>query len=201
MQCPYMISDVNYQAIISRISSFCEVSPNFYKALRPLLKEYKFPNSEFILRQGRKAKFAWFVVEGYLREVTNSNSTNPAHTTWFWYPNDFVLAYPVFFNQKDAISDIEVLPNTTLLEISYEDFILLKTLYPEVNKLVEEVKFYYDKARLDHHEDLFNLSGRQKYQKFHSAHPALFNVVKHKDITSFLGMKDFSFRRYYSLFS
>jgi CRP-like cAMP-binding protein len=194
-----MISDFHYQAIIDRISSFCEISPAFSNALRPLLKMYKFPNSEYILRKGRKAKFAWFVIEGYLREVTNGSSANPARTTWFWYPNDFVLAYPVFFNQKEAISDIEVLPNTVLLELSFEDFILLKTSYPEVNRLVEEVKFYYDKSRLDHYEDLFNLSGKQKYQKFHSAHPALFNVVKHKDITSFLGMKDFSFRRYYTL--
>lgn len=194
-----MISDLHYQAIINRISSFCEISPAFYNALRPMLKCYKFPNSEYILRKGRRAKFAWFVLEGYLREVTNSNASNNMHTTWFWYPNDFVLAYPVFFNQKEAISDIEVLANTILLEISHEDFITLKASHPEVNKLVEEVKFYYDKARLDHNEDLFNLSGKQKYQKFHAAHPALFNVAKHKDITSFLGMKDFSFRRYYSL--
>jgi hypothetical protein len=194
-----MISDLHYQAIINRITPFCEMSPGFYKALMPLLKVFKFPNSEYILRKGRKAKFAWFVAEGYLREVTNSNPSSIAHTTWFWYPNDFVLAYPVFFNQKEAVSDIEVLPNTTLLEISYEDFVSLKTSFPEVDKLVEEVKFHYDKARLDHQEDLFNLSGKQKYQKFHKAHPALFNVVKHKDITSFLGMKDFSFRRYYSL--
>ncbi|MFF9961482.1 Crp/Fnr family transcriptional regulator [Pedobacter suwonensis] len=196
-----MISDLHYQSIINRINSFCEISLAFSNALRPMLKTYKFPNSEYILRKGRRAKFAWFVVEGYLREITNSNGESTMHTTWFWYPNDFVLAYPVFFNQKEAISDIEVLPNTILLEISYEDFITLKALYPEVNRLVEELKFYYDKARLDHNEDLFNLSGKQKYQKFHSAHPALFNVAKHKDITSFLGMKDFSFRRYYSLFA
>ncbi|TCD05861.1 Crp/Fnr family transcriptional regulator [Pedobacter frigidisoli] len=194
-----MISDLYYQAIVDRIDSFCEISPAFYIALRPLLKVYKFPNSEYILRKGRSAKFAWFVIEGYLREVTNSNPSNPAHTTWFWYPGDFVLAYPVFFNQKEAISDIEVLPNTILLEISYEDFLTLRLSNPRVNKLEEELKFYYDKARIDHHEDLFNLSGKQKYQKFHNAHPALFNVVKHKDITSFLAMKDFSFRRYYSL--
>ena len=193
-----MISDSHRQAIINRITSFCEMSPAFYNALMPLLKLYNFSNSEYILRKGRRAKFAWFVLKGYLREVTNA-SDSTTHTTWFWYPDDFVLAYPVFFNQKDAVSDIEVLPNTSLLELSYEDFLSLKDSFPEVNKLVEEVKFYYDTARIDHHEDLFNLSGKQNYQKFHSAHPGLFNVAKHKDITSFLGLKDFSFRRYYSL--
>lgn len=177
------------------------MSPMFYDALMPLLNFYKFSNSEYLLRKGRRAKFAWFVVEGYLREVTNNNASTITHTTWFWYPNDFVLAYPVFFNQKEAISDIEVMPNTILLELSYEDFLSLKTSFPEVNRLVEELKFYYDKARLDHQEDLFNLSGKQKYQKFHNAHPGLFNVAKHKDITSFLGLKDFSFRRYYSILS
>jgi len=195
-----MITDEYYQAIINRITSFCEIPPSFYTALRPMLKVYKFPNAEYILRKGRKAKFAWFVVEGYLREVTNSNPSNPGHTTWFWYPGDFVLAYPVFFNQKEAISDIEVLPNTILLEISHEDFLSLKAAFPEVSRLQEEVKFYFDKARIDHSEDLFNLSGKQKYQEFQKAHPALFNVAKHKDIASFLGLKDIGFRRYYSLF-
>lgn len=196
-----MISDVYYQAVIDRIAHFCEVSPAFYSGLRPLLKEYRFPYSEYILRKGRRAKFAWFVVEGYLREVTDSSILSYAHTTWFWYPGDFVLAHPGFFSQKEAISDIEVLPNTVLLEISLEDILSLKTSFPEVLRLIDELKFYYDKARFDHHEDLFNLSGKQKYRKFQSEHAALFNVAKHKDITSFLGMKDISFRRYYSLFA
>lgn len=196
-----MISDLHYQEMINRISSFCEISPAFYNALRPMLKTYKFPNSEYILRKGRRAKFAWFVVEGYIREVTNSFSSEHGHTTWFWYPHDFVLPYPVFLNQKEALRDIEVLPNTTLLEISHEDFLSLKASFPEVSKLIEEIKFYYDKGRLDHSEDLFNLSGKQKYQKFYKAHPGLFNVAKHKDIASFLGLKDIGFRRYYSLFA
>lgn len=196
-----MISDEQYHAILKRIDSFYEMSSDFKIALRPLLKVYKFPNSEYILRRGRKAKFAWFVLEGYLREVANNNSRGRIHTSWFWFPNDFVLPYPVFLNQKDTISDIEVLPNTTLLEISHEDFMNLKKLFPEVKKLLEEIKFYYDKARLDHAEDLFSLSGKEKYQKFYKAHPGLFNVAKHKDITSFLGMKDISLRRYFTLFA
>lgn len=196
-----MITDDLYQLIINRITSFCDISPAFEAALKPKLKLFKFLNSEYILRRGRKPRFAWFVIEGYLREITYTNQAYIEHTTWFWYPNDFVLAYPVFFNQKDAISDIEVLPNTVLLEISHEDFIMLKTTFPEVIKLVEEVKYYYDKARLDHNEDLFNLSGKQKYEKFHTAHRGLFNVAKHKDIASFLGLKDIGFRRYYSLFA
>jgi len=196
-----MISEVYYQAVIDRITRFCGVSPSFCSKLRPLLKEYRFPHAEYILRKGRRARFAWFVVEGYLREVTDSGTSGYAHTTWFWYPEDFVLAHPGFFSQKEAISDIEVLPNTVLLEISLEDILSLKTSFPEVARLIDELRFYYDKARFDHHEDLFNLSGKQKYQKFRREHAALFNVAKHKDITSFLGMKDISFRRYYSLFA
>ncbi|MDN3588051.1 hypothetical protein QWY86_15315 [Pedobacter aquatilis] len=194
-----MLTDEYFQAVVKRIDSLTEVTPSFYIALRPLLKVYKFPNAEFILRKGRKAKFAWFVIKGYLREVNRNNDTGLPHTTWFWYPNDFVLAYPVFFNQKDAISDIEVLPNTTILEISHDDFLMLKSKFPAVIKLIEELKFYYDKARIDHQEDLFNLSGKEKYRKFYAAHSALFNVAKHKDIASFLGLKDIGFRRYYSL--
>lgn len=195
-----MVPEHYFQALVDRINSFYIVSQPLLNALRSLLRVYHFPNAEYILRKGRRARFAWFIVDGYVREVNNNIGKDNTHTTWFWYPGDLVLAYPVFLNQKDAVSDIEVLPNTTLLEISHEDFIYLKTKFPELGMLIEEIKYYYHKGRLDHNEDLFILSGKQKYRKLHQAHPKLFNVAKHKDIATFLGLKDIGFRRYYSLF-
>ncbi|AZI24151.1 Crp/Fnr family transcriptional regulator [Pedobacter sp. G11] len=196
-----MVPDPNFQAIVERINGFTTVSQPFLDALKPLLKIHHFPYTEHLLRTGRKARYAYFILKGYVREITPSSAVEQGHTTWFWFPGDFILAYPVFFNQKDALSDIEALPDTVLLEISHEDFMMLRIKFREVEKLVEEIEFYYDKARIAHSEDLFNLSGRQKYRKFYSAHPALFNVAKHKDIASFLGLKDIGFRRYYSLFA
>lgn len=196
-----MVPELYYQAIVQRINDFTTVSQPFLNALRPLLKFYHFPNTEHLLRKGRKARYAYFIVKGYVREITPSSAVEQGHTTWFWFSGDFILAYPVFFNQKEALSDIEVLPDTVLLEISHEDFMALRIKFREVEKLVEEVEFYYDKARIAHSEDLFNLSGKQKYRKFYTAHPALFNVAKHKDIASFLGLKDIGFRRYYSVFA
>lgn len=195
-----MVPEHYFQTIVDRINSFYVVSQPLLNALKPLFKVYHFPNSEYILRKGRKARFAWFILEGYVREVNNNTANDNSHTTWFWYPGDFVLAYPVFLNQKEAILDIEVLPNTVLLEISHEEFMTLKIRFPELTVLIEEIKYYYHKGRLDHSEDLFNLSGKQKYKKLQKAHPRLFNVAKHKDIASFLGLKDIGFRRYYSLF-
>lgn len=194
-----MIDEVFFERLQQRILDFYPVRAHCSEALRSVLRVYHYPKTEFLIRSGKKPLSAWFILEGYVREIIQGDLMAIGHTSWFWFPGDFVFAYPVFFNQKETISDIEVLAGSILLEISYSDLTVLKINHEDISLLIEEIRFYYEMARFTHSEDLFLLSGKQRYQKFYQAHPALFNVARQKDIASFLGIKDIGFRRYFSL--
>lgn len=196
-----MIPETYHQMIVERINSIYPLDQIPTEKLIDAFRLFNYPRQECLLRKGRKPLFAWFVVSGYVREFTINEHTNAEHTTWFWFPGDFVLPHSVFFNQKDAVSNIDVLSNSILLEISLEDLLSIQQLFPEVQQFFQEIYFYYEKARIEHNENLYQLSGKAKYQKFYAEHPAIFNFAKHRDIASFLGLKDTGFRRYFGLFS
>lgn len=194
-----MISEFHIRTLSNKIKSFFPVNDEFIAALSKCLRIYHYPKTEHILRKGRKQEFAWFILQGFAREITQLDYMDTGYTSWFWFPHDFIFAYPVFFNRKEAVSEIEVLAGTTVLEIKFTDILVLLEAFTEVSPLMEELRYHDDLARIRHAEDLFVRSAKERYKIFYNMHPSLFNVAKHKDIASFLGIKDIGFRRYFSI--
>lgn len=195
-----MLKENHYHLFHKTLSESYFMPQKLLDAFYPLLTSRDFHRDEYLLREGRVPEFAWFIVQGYVREIKPTFGQPYGHTTWFWYPGEIVIPPLVFFTQRKATSDLEALKNTVLLEISYSSLLELSSTFREVGALEEEIRFRNEEARLSHAEDLFNLTGKQRYDKLLSTHPNLFNAAKHRDIASFIGIKDIGFRRYFSIF-
>jgi len=100
------------------------------------------------------------------------------------------------WRRSPAVASIELVEDSVLIEISYVDFMSLLESFGEVPSLVEKIRANYQKMRAGNSVDLANLYARERYQKFFGLHKELFNVAKHKDIASFLGIRDDGFHRY-----
>ncbi|MDQ0966865.1 CRP-like cAMP-binding protein [Flavobacterium sp. W4I14] len=189
-----MLSDFIFEALLERISSFKQITSIFTKRLRPLLTVREVVRGEILLRAGSRPDRLWFLHKGYAREV--GHDEDDERTSWFYFENDFMLAYPSFFSQLPAFRDIELLSEGTVVEISYSSLILLRQDFQELNIIIDLARDHCESDRAKFASQMHTLTARERYEKFYQEHKALFNVARHKDIANFLRIKSDGFRRY-----
>lgn len=185
-----------YMHLVVTLMAYAELSRGFSGALFELLSFGGFSKGRVMVECGKRQDVVWFLHRGTAKEVSPCEDSALGRTSWFFTPSDFLFAHPGFFAREPAIASIELIEDCYLAEISYSDFMVLRGEFAEVEVLVERIRAKHEKARAEHLGDLVNLSAKERYHKFYAAHKGLFNVAKHKDIASFLGIKDDGFHRY-----
>ncbi|MEJ5996588.1 cyclic nucleotide-binding domain-containing protein [Pedobacter sp. Du54] len=179
------------------LSSYASLSTGFATALSPLVNCRSLKKGRVLVEVGRKEQLVWFLHAGTVKEVTAIQEQGTERVSWFWFPSDFIFYYPGFFAREPSASRIELVEDSLVLEIAYRDFISLVEKFSEVPLLIEKIRSRYENQRVSHSASLTTLNAKQRYLKFYQAHKNIFNVVKHKDIASFLGIKNDGFRRYH----
>ena len=180
--------------MIQRLSTFQPLSSGLVLALKHSLTLVEFARGHLLVDVGKRQQLVWFMVSGTVKEVTPILKRE-------WRAGSgsrmiFVFSYPSFFAHEPALALIETVEECRMLELSYSDFMVLKDRFMEMQLLVEWVRSRYAKVRVSHASDLVSLSAKERYNKFYAAHKKIFNVTKHKDIASFLGIRDDGFHRY-----
>jgi len=129
------------------------------------------------------------------REIGHENDRE--RTTWFFYPNDFLFAYPALFTQLNAFRDIVMLSDSVLIAISYGDIFQLRNAFIEFALFMDSLR---DRSEMDRSlfaAQIYHLTAQQRYDRLFSEHSELFKIAKRKDIASFLGIKTDNFGRYF----
>ena len=194
-----MLFDAAFNLLCQRLSFFHPFSLVFRVELQSMMSLVELRKGEVMVAHGQRQTKVWFLCEGHAKEVSSSDQDGREHVSWFWFAGDFIFSYPGFFAQEPAIADIVLIEDCVLLEISFEGFVKLREEFAEVTLLVEKIRSYYERLRVGHASDLVNLSARERYQKFFAEHKSLFNSARHRDIASFLGIRNDGFNRYYSI--
>lgn len=190
-----MPQTVAFLHLMVSLSAHAYVSNGFTQSLRSLIAFRRGRKGERLVLAGRVQQLVWFLHRGTAREVSLGED-GLERTSWFWHASDFLFSYPGFFSREAALSDIELVEDSLLLEISFEHFLWLKESFPEVELLVEKIRAQHEKQRVAYARDLLDLRASERYRKLFAAHRELFNVARHRDIASFLGIRDDSLRRY-----
>lgn len=191
-----MLFEACFLHLIERLSSFHPMSSGLVLALKHSLRLVEYGRGQILVNVGKRQEMVWFLVNGTAREVTPSIDFKKGKVSWFWFEDDFVFSYPGFFAQEPAQASIELVEQCRMLQLSYVDLMLLRERFFDMQLLLERLRSYYERARVNHANDLANLPAKERYLKFYSSHKRIFNVARHKDIASFLGIRDDGFHRY-----
>lgn len=192
----FMVREEHYQALTCALAEIHDLSDALINALRPLANERSYRKNQQILNVGDEQQSIYFIISGYAREVTPNVEQNHGQTTWFWFTGDFVF-HNGFFSKQSSEIDVEIYHDTTLVEISYENLHILTSKFPEVYILGEKLRMYYDRFRKQHTSDLVSLRRWEHFELFYSLHKLLFNIARHRDIASFLGIRNHGLNRYF----
>lgn len=189
-----MSSNFIFDTLLKKVSSFQQVSPRFIRRLIPLLRIREMSRGMLLLQAGHRPAHLWFMYEGFAREIGHDEEYE--RTSWFYFAGDFMYSYPSFFNQLPAFRDIEIIADSTVVEISYKDLIGLRHDFEELNFTIDLARDQCESERARHASESHTLSARERYEQFYKKHKPLFNLARHKDIASFLRIKSDGFRRY-----
>ena len=109
-------------------------------------------------------------------------------TSWFMGQGDLMISVYSFYTQKPAAENIELLEDSELLSISWNQLQGIYADFPEYNytgRLVTEKYYMLSEERTIL---LRTLSARERYEKLLQLHPGITQKASLGQIASYLGM-------------
>jgi CRP-like cAMP-binding protein len=159
----------------------------FCRKLSGYLKGERYAKRHLLLRPGETARKIYFIAEGSARAFYH-DAGGREHTTWFMGRGDFMISVYSFFTQRPAAEHIELLADSRLLSLSWDQLQSLYAEHPEFNfhGRVLTQKYYIqseERAVLLRTKD-----PAERYQLLVAQYPALLQQASLGQIASFLSI-------------
>lgn len=182
------INDLAFQKLIEVMERYYQLSLEFKNALKLVLYEVEHPRGRRILNAMQVQRNMWFLLSGLIREVYLDQENFREYTSWFWFPNSCVCTEPGLFSQEASESAVEVIEDSRLISISYQDWDMLKARFPEVSLLSEKIRSSYGRLKQHHNQEKAYLSAEERYLKHEQTLKYLFARAMLKHIAEFMSM-------------
>jgi len=146
-----------------------------------------------ILKSGKIAKEVYLVIEGCLRLYYEKDGEDLS--AYFFTEGMFAGAYDSFTSQQPSRHSIEAIEDSTVLVISYVDWMTLFEEFPWMNEFVRKV---IERRFIALHQ-LFTSyildSPEERYMHLLKNYPDLINRVPQHQLATFLGVTPVSLSR------
>lgn len=145
----------------------------------------EFPARYKLIKSGFIAKRIFFVEKGAIRSYHLKDGNEIA--TWFTFENEFITSFYSFISSEPSHETIELLEDSILHALTFDDLNALTIKYPEINHLyrkVLELNFVKQEKKLNERFD----SAKDKYQNLMSKYPEILQRVPLGYIASYLGI-------------
>jgi len=180
--------------LIRLISQYVKLTDADIALCKELWEPVLYPRNRIIEEAGKKAKYLYFVISGYVRLFQYDENGNE-NTTHINCPPGFISSYTSYTQQIPSDLNVECITDCELLRISRSN---LDRLQQESSKMKDfsiaifQQSLAYNEQRS---RDLATLTAEQRYQKLLKEHPDILHHVPLQYIASFLGMKPESLSR------
>lgn len=145
----------------------------------------EFPARYKLIKTGFVAKKIFFVEKGAIRSYYLKDGNEIA--TWFTFENEFITSFYSFISNEPCHETIELLEDSILHALTFDDLNALTIQYPEINHLyrkVLELNFIKQERKLNERFD----SAKDKYENLISNYPEILKRVPLGYIASYLGI-------------
>ena len=146
----------------------------------------KVNRKEILIYEGKICNQLFFIKKGFLRGFHYQNGKEI--TAWFGFENDFATSSYSFFSQKVGYETVEVIEDSILYSISYEDLESIYHKHPEFNyvgRLLTE-KYYIN--LMERALCLQFQTAKESYDQLVATHPHILKRASLGHIASYLGI-------------
>lgn len=178
---------MNTDLILHNVARLVDLNTEEIEFFTSLLEQRALKRKQYLLRNGKIARYTFFVNTGCLR-VYNIDDHGKVHTGYFAIEEHWVSDLYSFLTQTPATFNIDALEDTEILCISKPD---MEILYREVPKFERFFRILHQRAFLSLHErlmDHLSTTAEEKYEKFQKRYPGLKLRIPQKHIAAYLGI-------------
>lgn len=178
---------MNHKLILNNISKHISLDKEEEKFFISLLESRKVKRKEFLLQTGDICRHSAFVTDGCMRGYTIDENgfehiLQFAPTDW-WIADMYSL-----ITQKSGNLFIEAMEESEVLLLSKEE---QEKLYISIPKFERFFRIITENSLVSSRQrvmDNLSLTAMQRYEKFCSAYPTVFNTIPQKHIAAYIGV-------------
>ncbi|MDN3584022.1 Crp/Fnr family transcriptional regulator [Mucilaginibacter flavus] len=174
-------------SLLSVLNNINILSPSIQTELQSYLVEYHFPKKALLLKEGQVAQRIYFVKEGFTRAYYHKKGNE--YTSWFMGQGEIILSVYSFFSRKPSFENIQVLEDSVLQSINWDQLQSIYKNHPEFNltgRLITEQYYIRSEERTI---NLQTLTAKQRYENLLATYPGILQKASLGQIASFLSIK------------
>lgn len=157
-------------------------------ALDQLLTETEHRHRYLLLNAGHTSDYMYFVGRGLVRCFYFDDHTGREQTSILWKEQSIVCDPVSFFQRKTSDINIEVMPGSLLLSISYRQLQDIFNAFPETEIFARCISLQYVYYFAGRARQLAGASAWERYLHLLSTHPGIELSVSKEIIASYLNI-------------
>jgi len=179
--------------MLAALNYFNQLSKEANAELAKKIKFDSFPKGHQLLQIGEIARYMYFFNKGvgriyYLRDGIDI-------TDYFAMDMQFMGGLESLMTKKPSEKGMEILEDSELYYINYDEFELLCDKYHEIERLGRKMAIFGFLEGQKRVENIRFMSASERYHELEKTHPGIINRVPLKHIASFLGTTQVSVSR------
>lgn len=178
---------MNAELLIQTLNFIFPLSAALDKRFRESVQEEILPKRTLLLKEGHISRKIYFINKGFARAYYVTRQGREC-TSWFMGQGDLMISVYSFYTQKPAAENIELLEDSELLSMTWNQLQGVYADFPEYNytgRLVTEKYYMLSEERTIL---LRTLSARERYEKLLQLHPGITQKASLGQIASYLGI-------------
>lgn len=172
--------------IVNILNQFATISEKAKRDLTDIVSVKEFSKATFLLEHGKTCRHLYFLKSGFVRSFYYQDGKEI--TSWFAFENEPVTSMYSFITQKPSFETIEVLEDSILYAVSYDNLQMLFKNYPEFNLIG---RLLTEKYYIELEERTMSLqfeTATERYKKIIELQPQLLQKASLGMIASYLGI-------------
>jgi CRP-like cAMP-binding protein len=178
---------------LQNLIGMAQLTPDVAEHLNSCFAVIDIPKDSILIRQGQSCNHFYLIEKGFARIFSNINGKEI--TTLFARENDIITSTYALFTQNSSNENVEILENSVLLKINYEEFFNLCQEHHDLLKLYRAIMEKYFLLLEERTLSLQFDSALHRYRKLLSEHPFILQRASLGSVASFLGMSPVTLSR------
>jgi len=173
--------------LLHTLNSIAILSEGLQGQIKSFLKEESFSKKSILLKAGQVSQRVYFIKQGFVRAFYHAG--NSEYTTWFMGGGAIIVSVYSFFSRKPSFENIEVLEDSIVQSINWDQLQYLYKHYPEFNligRIITEQYYIKSEERVI---NLQTLDAKQRYDQLLLDHPGILQKASLGQIASYLSIK------------
>lgn len=178
--------------LIEAIQSIYQLDDNLVHLLTEKTEKFEYPARFKIVKSNSIISEIFFIEKGAARSYFYNDGNEI--TTWFSFENEFVTSFYSFISNQPSHETIELLEDSIIHSINFNDLNTLTLKYPPINHLyrkVLEINFLKQERILSERY----YTAKDKYDNLMQKHPEVLQRVPLGYIASYLGINQSTLSR------